>query len=162
LDKSQKNDPYSYYDGVNKFNRFDKHEVFVKACNPDNCSLTENIAISVIEINDPPRIEEKVIGYKKPIFDRDFHVQFEITDPDYDFNNIPPSYYGSYKLTFDSWLACSQKGNKIGYMMIDCKGIPKEKEDNKFTIYIKFSDGISTAEESFKYEAIDYADYLNL
>ena len=47
-------------------------------------------------------------------------------------------------------------------MMIDCKGIPKEKEDNKFTIYIKFSDGNSTAEESFKYEAIDYADYLNL
>lgn len=45
--------------------------------------------------------------------------------------------------------------------MIICKGIPRKKEDNKFSIYIKFSDGNNKAEKSFKYETIDYADYLN-
>ena len=95
---------------------------------------------------------------KKPILDRDFHVEFTIIDPDYDFNNLP---YGSYKLTVDNWLICSQQGHKVGSMLIDCKGIPRKKEDNKFSIDIMFSDGNNKAEKSLKYEAIDYADYLN-
>lgn len=160
LTKNGTNKIFSFVDAANE-NIKDEAKLEVVVCDPSlNCSFAI-ITIEITDTNDPPSIKQSYIYPEKPIFDKDFHVQFEIIDPDYDFKNIPSLYYGSYKLTFDSWLTCSQQGHEVGSMMIICNGIPIKKEDNKFSIDIMFKDGNSTAKESFKYEAIDYADFLN-
>jgi hypothetical protein len=159
--KKGTNKIFSFVDAANEENIKDEAKLEVVVCDLSlNCSFAI-ITIEITDTNDPPRIEEEVIGDDEPIFDRNFNVEFTIIDPDYDFNSLP---YGSYKLTVDSWLTCSQQGHKVGSMMIICNGIPiekKEKKDNEFSIDIMFNDGNSTAKKTFEYTAISYAKYLN-
>ena len=114
------------------------------------------ITMVILEINDEPSIEQSSIYPKKPLFDIPFSVQFEIKDPDYEFNDLPQ---GSFVFTApESWLVCAQHGAKVGYLLISCNGTPKEMENNKFSVFIMFNDGQTSKNKTFTFETISIND----
>ena len=123
------------------------------------------MTINIYENNDPPSIFIASEYPGKPLFDMEFRAEFKIEDPDYDFNSLPRDSYefSLVPINTKKWLECNQANHQVGSMLIICKGYPNIKNmdnDPIFTVNIKFNDGLSKAEKSFKFETIDAADYF--